>query len=82
MSRGKYLSLEEARKTGRLDRFCKEHPSEGDKELFDRLFEAMAKPKSVQIPTQGGRLFRFDVGRRSDLKPVHRSDLKAATVSI
>jgi hypothetical protein len=37
MARGKYLSLEEARKQGRLDRFCKEHPSEGDEELCDRL---------------------------------------------
>ena len=34
MARGKYLSLEEARKMKRLDRFAKEHPSEGDKKLF------------------------------------------------
>lgn len=27
MTRGKYLSLEEARKQKRLDRFCKENPS-------------------------------------------------------
>ena len=27
MARGKYLSLEEARKQKRLDRFCKENPS-------------------------------------------------------
>jgi len=27
MSTGKYLSLEEARRTGQLDRFCDEHPS-------------------------------------------------------
>ena len=26
MSRGKYLSLEEARKLGKLDQFAKEHP--------------------------------------------------------
>lgn len=43
MARGKYLSLEEARKLGRLDRFCKEHPSEGDEHLWDELFEAMVK---------------------------------------
>ena len=42
MARGKYLSLEEARRLGRLDQFCKERPSTGDREKFDRLFEAMA----------------------------------------
>jgi hypothetical protein len=45
MSRGKHLSLEEARKQNKLERFAKEHPSEGDKKLFDRLFKAMAKTK-------------------------------------
>jgi hypothetical protein len=36
MSTGKYLSLEEARRTGRLDRFCNEHPSvvEGSRGLL------------------------------------------------
>ena len=43
MARGKYLSLEEARKSGKLDRFCKEHPSVGDGERFDRLLDAMAR---------------------------------------
>ena len=33
MARGKYLSLEEARRMGRLNRFCKEHPSQGDEKL-------------------------------------------------
>ncbi len=28
MARGKYLSLEEARKAGQLDQFAKEHPIE------------------------------------------------------
>ncbi len=41
MARGKYLSLEEARRMGRLDLFCKEHPSTGDWDRFNRLFEAM-----------------------------------------
>lgn len=45
MSRGRYLSLEEARKLKKLDRFIKEHPSKGSKSKFDALFEAMAKPK-------------------------------------
>ena len=42
MSIGKYLSLEEARKKGLLDRFSKEHPSKGDKKVFDKLFGRMA----------------------------------------
>ena len=41
MSRGKHLSLEEARKLGKLDQFAKEHPSESDKALWDQLFDAM-----------------------------------------
>ena len=43
MSQGKFLSLEEARKSGRLDRFAKAHPSEGDATLFGRLLSEMAK---------------------------------------
>jgi hypothetical protein len=43
MSRGKYLSLEEARKSGDLDRFAKEHPMEADLERFKRLLEAMSQ---------------------------------------
>jgi hypothetical protein len=42
MSRGKYLSLEEARKSGQLEQFAKEHPSEAERERFERLLEAMA----------------------------------------
>lgn len=34
MSRGKYLSLEEARETGAFKQFCKEHPSEADRDRF------------------------------------------------
>ena len=45
MARGKYLSLEEARKDGTIKRFCKEHPSKGDMDAFDRLFNAMASGK-------------------------------------
>lgn len=43
MSRGKYLSLEEARKANQLDRFAKEHPSEGDEKAFDEALRRMAK---------------------------------------
>ncbi len=42
MARGKYLSLEEARKLKLLSRFCKEHPSVGDPDRFERLLDAMA----------------------------------------
>jgi len=45
MSRGEYLSLEEARKGetkgATIKRFCKEHPSEGDEKVFNVLFEQM-----------------------------------------
>jgi hypothetical protein len=57
MSRGKYLSLEEARKKKDLEQFAKEHPSEGNKKQFDQLFQAMAKPapskKAKKKPTGG-----------------------------
>lgn len=46
MSIGKYISLEEARKTGQLDRFIKEHPSKGNKGLFNRLLRAAIKPEA------------------------------------
>jgi hypothetical protein len=48
MSRGKHLSLSEARKTGQLERFAKEHPATGDRDAFDKVLKAMAtgkKPK-------------------------------------
>lgn len=48
MSRGKYLSLPEARKKKQLDRFAKEHPSEGNAEELDRLIGAFSKtPESA-----------------------------------
>jgi hypothetical protein len=43
MSRGKYLSLPEARKKKQLDRFAKEHPSEGDTDPLDSLIGKMSK---------------------------------------
>ena len=46
MARGKYLSLEEARKGATpgatLDQFAKEHPSQADGR-FPKLLEAMSK---------------------------------------
>ncbi len=45
MSRGKHLSLEEARKGGQVDQFCKEHPSDGDGDRFVKLLEAMSRKR-------------------------------------
>ena len=46
MSRGKYISLEEARKGetkgATIDRFCKEHPSQADERFWPTL-EAACK---------------------------------------
>ncbi len=47
MSRGKHLSLSEARKKGKLDRFAKAHPAVGDRERFDALPSAMTGKKPV-----------------------------------
>lgn len=46
MSRGKHLSLEEARRLCKLEQFAKEHPYECDAELFERLLDRAAKPRS------------------------------------
>jgi hypothetical protein len=54
MSRGKYLSLEEARNDKALDHFTKEHPSQGDKDAFDGLLKAMASAKPRK-PPKGGK---------------------------
>ncbi len=54
MSRGKYLSLEEARNTGKLDRFAKEHPSQADGRFWPLLeVTAKGKPTGRQISSQG-----------------------------
>lgn len=43
MSRGKHLSLEEARQQNKLAQFAKEHPSEAEQERFIALLEAMSQ---------------------------------------
>ena len=43
MATGKYLSLEEARRSKQIDRFAKEHPTRGKKKDFDDLLLRMAK---------------------------------------
>jgi hypothetical protein len=45
MSRGKYLSLEEAQKEGKIDRFAAEHPSTGDEDKFEAALRLMAGGK-------------------------------------
>ena len=45
MARGRHLSLEEARRDGKLRQFAEEHPSEGDEQRFDALLSAMAGQK-------------------------------------
>jgi len=49
MARGKYLSLEEARRAKKLDRFAKEHPTKGSKNVFDDLLARMAGTKKPDI---------------------------------
>ena len=55
MARGKYLSLEEARKGetpgATLEQFAKEHPSQADGPMFSRLLDAMARGKPASAGT-------------------------------
>lgn len=50
MSIGKYLSLEEARKKGLIDRFCKEHPSVADADRFNQLLDSA----TTKLPANQG----------------------------
>ncbi len=54
MGRGKHLSLEEARNSGKLKQFAKEHPSEADAERFTQLLDLACKspPKSSQTSSE------------------------------
>jgi len=47
---GKYLSLKEARKQGKMKHFIKEHPSKGDEKQFDNMLNRMTQEKK-----KGGR---------------------------
>ena len=46
MSIGRYISLEEARKKKKMERFIKAHPSKGDKAKFENLLGAMSRGKT------------------------------------
>jgi hypothetical protein len=43
MSRGKFLSLEEARQSGDFKQFCQEHPAEADRARFLKLLTLMSQ---------------------------------------
>jgi len=43
MSRGKYLSLEEARQSGDFKQFCKDHPAEAERSRFLKLLTVMSQ---------------------------------------
>lgn len=52
MSRGKHLSLEEARQQDKLAQFAKEHPSEAERERFTALLDAMSRGALVEEETE------------------------------
>lgn len=49
MSKGKYYSLEEARKAGDPNGFAKANSSVGDKAVFDATLERMARNQPITI---------------------------------
>lgn len=53
MSTGKHMSLPEARKKKDFERFAKEHPSEGDAKLFDKLVKGLTKSPGSAARTSG-----------------------------
>lgn len=53
MSRGKHLSLEEARKLKQFEQFAKEHPSKGDRKRFEKALGAMVKGAGEGAGTSG-----------------------------
>jgi hypothetical protein len=55
MSIGKYISLEEARKKKQIDRFIKEHPSEGSMDKLLEGIKRIATNKPLRKPSKGGR---------------------------
>jgi hypothetical protein len=65
VSRGKYLSHEEARQRGLLEGFAKEHPTEGDEKLFDRLLAAISRRRANQMISVFGWAARFASSIRS-----------------
>jgi hypothetical protein len=54
MSFDKHLSLEEARRAGKLERFAKEHPMETDAKRFAGVLSAMAAGTKKSDPGTSG----------------------------
>lgn len=54
MAIGKYLSLEEARKAKKLERFAAQHPSKGDQALFEAILLGMSKSKKTPKASKKG----------------------------
>lgn len=65
MSRGKYLSLEEARESGDFKRFCDQHPSEADRERFLKLLQAMSQGALVGEETSARERDAGSTGTRT-----------------
>jgi len=63
MSRGKYLSLPEARKKKQFKRFAAEHPSEGDADQLEKLIGAMSKPDEAKKPESDDQTSKEPEGR-------------------
>ena len=72
MARGKYLSLDEARRLGRIDQFCNEHPSRGSWQQFDAMMDWFAGPKAksssraVRTSSKAGGACSSDTQTRRD----------------
>lgn len=54
MSIGKHISLEEARKAKKLDRFAKAHETKAAKDAFFGLLDRMTKSQSTSGQTSTG----------------------------
>jgi hypothetical protein len=55
LSNNKNLSLKEAHKYNKLDRFIKEHPSEGDAKQFEDLLHNMTHNIKPKKPSKGAK---------------------------
>ena len=57
MSRGKHLSLEEARNEGKIKQFAKEHPSKAD-ERFEHLLDSICSGEPPKKKPRAGQTSR------------------------
>ncbi|MGD9544981.1 hypothetical protein [Methylocystis sp.] len=81
MSRGNYLSLEEARNLGCIDQFAKEHLSEAGRARFNRLLSEMSKttPSSEETSSQAHVASSSKTQiRRDTLKDAADTNVRAA----